>query len=725
MGYGDNMDDFDDYGSDPNIAASDPTKPVKRTPSFANRYSDNLRRGGGLLGSAANAGLSYLNNPGQGSGQSSSGSDDSGGGMGSTIGDVAKVYLGLKNGGMVDGPVPSLIGEAGPEEVVHSDGPPELVTQPKVEMLGANGPDMVRPLTKGPHKISGAGHRFIKSRGIKTGSPGSFKGGKTIPRFGEGGMVDDFDPYDPNAPLPPLTQQEAEAALPPEPPAPPEPQFQSPPQAPAPPPPPAMEAPPPMQGGAAGPQLPDQPPPQVGGPPPSKLDQIRAQREALKAPVPAQPSIKRQLAAAALSAVPFINRTTIPQNVAYPGYAQQVAKYNASKTDLEEQVKLEDQAFQQKLREEQLKNSQASTASMITGREATIESQKEGHYQSARARGGTEVPPGTQLTPDEAGKYTLENVAGKTFKIPTQAELARQKTEALKSTEEELPPVLTEELGLPKGMRVPDTVAEKYYALYAKRQEAKNPTLASLALKATGTGPEADQAKAALHNISATQQAAHVTVNAGNARADKSYTFNVGQLNKLEDPITQRLQRMSTLQDTINQMTPQADALIAPELLSVMAGGQGSGLRMNEAEIARIVGGRSNLESLKASLNKWQLDPTKALSITPAQRQQIRDLVGTVNGKLQQKKQVLDQANEQLLNTEDPNAHRKIVVDARNKLSAVDQGSAPPAGSAGGASGSGGSTDKVNVQIPGQPPGQIPKAALDLFLKKHPTARVL
>lgn len=161
-----------------------------------------------------------------------------------------------------------------------------------------------------------------------------------------------------------------------------------------------------------------------------------------------------------------------------------------------------------------------------------------------------------------------------------------------------------------------------------------------------------------------------------NARADKSYQFSVTQLNKLQDPIDSRLQRLSTLQDTINQRTPQADSLVAPELLTVMAGGQGSGLRMNEAEISRVVGGRTNLESLKAALNKWQVDPSKGLSITPAQRQQIQSLVGTVNTKLQQKRSALEDAHEALISTDDPSEHRSIVNGARKALTTIDAGSA-------------------------------------------------
>lgn len=166
------------------------------------------------------------------------------------------------------------------------------------------------------------------------------------------------------------------------------------------------------------------------------------------------------------------------------------------------------------------------------------------------------------------------------------------------------------------------------------------------------------------------------------ARADKSFQYNSGQLEKLSGPVEQRIARMSTLQDTINQTTPQADALIAPELLTVMAGGQGSGLRMNEAEISRVVGGRTNLESIKAALNKWQIDPSKGLSITPAQRQQIKALVKTVNDKLIVKQQTINQAQNDLLNSDDPKMHREIVTKARQALAQVDQSSGTGAGTA-------------------------------------------
>jgi hypothetical protein len=161
---------------------------------------------------------------------------------------------------------------------------------------------------------------------------------------------------------------------------------------------------------------------------------------------------------------------------------------------------------------------------------------------------------------------------------------------------------------------------------------------------------------------------------ADNARMDKSYQYNASALTKIATPIEQLSARMGRLQDTINQSTPQADALVAPELMTVMAGGQGSGLRLNEAEISRVIGGRTNLESLKAALNKWQVDPSKGLSITPAQRDQIRALMGEVNSKLIQKRQIVEEANQKLIGAADVSEHRKIVADTRSALADIDAG---------------------------------------------------
>jgi len=157
------------------------------------------------------------------------------------------------------------------------------------------------------------------------------------------------------------------------------------------------------------------------------------------------------------------------------------------------------------------------------------------------------------------------------------------------------------------------------------------------------------------------------------AATQKSYQYTRNQLQNLAKPVDEAVARLGRLKDALVQATPTADALIAPELLTVMAGGPGSGLRMTEAEIARIVGGRSVFENLRAKVQKFSLEPTKANSITPAQRKQISDLVNEVERKLLIKQQTLSDADTAIIDA-DPQGHKQVLADVKQRLSAVDRG---------------------------------------------------
>jgi hypothetical protein len=153
------------------------------------------------------------------------------------------------------------------------------------------------------------------------------------------------------------------------------------------------------------------------------------------------------------------------------------------------------------------------------------------------------------------------------------------------------------------------------------------------------------------------------------AENEKSYQYHASRLDKLRQPVEQQLDRLSRLGDTLNQGTPQADALVAPELLTAMAGGQGSGLRMNEAEISRIVGGRNVWQNIKAKLDAWQTDPSKGFSLTPPQRQQVRALLDARTGRLKQQQGILDQAGDDLVGATSSRDHRAIYNRTQKSLS--------------------------------------------------------
>lgn len=185
----------------------------------------------------------------------------------------------------------------------------------------------------------------------------------------------------------------------------------------------------------------------------------------------------------------------------------------------------------------------------------------------------------------------------------------------------------------------------------------------------------------------------------------RSYEYQQKRLDAIRKPVDDRVNRMGNLRESLAQKTPLSDALIAPELLTVMAGGQGSGLRMNEAEISRIVHGRGHWEDIQAAVNKWKLDPSKALSITPEQRKEATDLLNIVSHRLDRKQAAISKASADLIIAPDPTTHRKTVSELQGKLDRVDSG-------------------KVRVQIPGFEPGDINEDQLEAFRKKHPDATV-
>jgi hypothetical protein len=157
------------------------------------------------------------------------------------------------------------------------------------------------------------------------------------------------------------------------------------------------------------------------------------------------------------------------------------------------------------------------------------------------------------------------------------------------------------------------------------------------------------------------------------ARNDRSYTFNAKELDNERKPLEATMAKISSATSNIDLKNPQADALLAPQILSLAAGGPGSGLRMNEAEISRILGGRTEWESLKAATNRWSTDPSHP-AIPEAQRAQMIQILQAAQGKGVEKNEVLQWADSALIDADDPTTHRQIVAQARKFLNAIDEG---------------------------------------------------
>lgn len=159
----------------------------------------------------------------------------------------------------------------------------------------------------------------------------------------------------------------------------------------------------------------------------------------------------------------------------------------------------------------------------------------------------------------------------------------------------------------------------------------------------------------------------------GDQRADRSYQFSQKELDEERKTLEGTMSKISAATSNIDLKSPQADALLAPQILSLSAGGTGSGLRMNEAEISRILGGRTVWEGLQASANKWSTDPNHP-AIPEAQRAQMVQILQAATQKGQTKQAILEWGEGRLVDTDDPKAMRSIVADTRKLLDAVDSG---------------------------------------------------
>lgn len=140
---------------------------------------------------------------------------------------------------------------------------------------------------------------------------------------------------------------------------------------------------------------------------------------------------------------------------------------------------------------------------------------------------------------------------------------------------------------LPQEFMLPPTATANDYARRHTAMEGVE--------KATGTKTQQDTANQQKTEAAAVHKEEH---------AGKLYDDYNKQVDKVSAPMEAISSRATLLLHNLDAKDKQTDAQVAPELLSIASGGVGSGLRMNEAEISRVVGGRSVWDSLIAMANK-------------------------------------------------------------------------------------------------------------------------
>ncbi len=107
-------------------------------------------------------------------------------------------------------------------------------------------------------------------------------------------------------------------------------------------------------------------------------------------------------------------------------------------------------------------------------------------------------------------------------------------------------------------------------------------------------------------------------------RHDTTQSINANPLVKnTEDQIN----TLNKLDLSLRQNNNLGDSVIAEQVLKLTAGGQGSGLRLNNVLIDRILKDtRTKWDTLQLKLQAWGGDPNKPLILDPDQREAIRKL---------------------------------------------------------------------------------------------------
>lgn len=161
------------------------------------------------------------------------------------------------------------------------------------------------------------------------------------------------------------------------------------------------------------------------------------------------------------------------------------------------------------------------------------------------------------------------------------------------------------------------------------------------------------------------------------AQDTKSYTYHNNALEKQALPIDTSMKDIATLQrDILGMGTLQADKLAAPQLLKILVGGTGSGLKITQGEIAQVAGGQTTIDGLKAILNKFtSSDQTKAIQILPAQRQAINQIVDSLAKRTKQKQLEVSKAGDVIRAEGVTDQERKDALNNLEKnLRAIDEG---------------------------------------------------
>ena len=160
------------------------------------------------------------------------------------------------------------------------------------------------------------------------------------------------------------------------------------------------------------------------------------------------------------------------------------------------------------------------------------------------------------------------------------------------------------------------------------------------------------------------------------AALERSYNARVKDLNALITPARDKSAKIADIQDLLSN--PTGESMVAPKLLSLFVGGQGSGLKMTNSEINRVTGGAGNIQTLESKLKQWSLDPASAGTLTAEQKRQVRQLAEIAAARTRRELDLLQQADADLVVATSPTEHKRIVQQSRQAMGGIVSESSQP-----------------------------------------------
>lgn len=381
---------------------------------------------------------------------------------------------------------------------------------------------------------------------------------------------------------------------------------------------------------------------EMAPPPPSALDQYAA----LKTPVPQKPSLWRQILGGAIGAGAGVanasgrlRRPIDPsqaiQNIEYPGYGLQMAQFQAQQSDLQRQVAVDQ--MRQKMAE------QAATTQETQARAGLYQAQAAAapttQLINALSAGAIPESDAAQLSGPEEPQGPQVTVAGQKLRLPTLSQKLRMQKQAEQANWMDVPDALQKSLGL--GKKAPFQMIDA--AL--RTMEAQGQSAAANAIRLQ-IAKENEQMRRdiAAENVQARRDIAAV---AGSDKADRALDRQIAQYGKpwqtMSTGVSSQLDKILDAEKMVAGGAMQ-QALGIPKVLTALVSGQGSGVRITQAELNMIAKARGITGDIEGWFNKIKGQG----QLTDTQKEQLGQILGDVRQRILQKKQIADGAIDEM-----------------------------------------------------------------------------